>query len=118
VAHHEPRRADAPVLPHPQHRRRWHRHRIDLTTRSRRVPERHGGYKWLDASNNSQVVYGNAYISSGSYAASAIGWNGFDEERNIPAAHAQGDPAASFVLSSMSRRGHAYSMSAISAYWL
>lgn len=76
------------------------------------------GYKWRDGAGVEQAVYGNAYISSGDLATSAIGVNSFYEERTIPATQAQADAAALTALKALSRRGTQYDLTAISAYWL
>jgi hypothetical protein len=75
-------------------------------------------YSWKDASNVDHVIYGHAYLSAGPFALSAIGYNSYFEERNIPATQAQADAAASATLQALAKRGRSFSIDAVSAYWI
>lgn len=75
-------------------------------------------YAWKDASNIDRVTYGHAYLSSGPFALSAIGWNSYFEERSIPATQAQADSAATATLQALAKRGRSFAIDAISAYWI
>lgn len=76
-------------------------------------------YMWKDSGGVDRVVFGNAVVSSGAYAATAVGYNVFYEERKYPiASSALANAAASNVLKSIVGRGHQMSITAHAAYWL
>ena len=76
------------------------------------------GYKWRDANNVDQVVWGHALIANGPLAWNVIGYNSYFEERNYPATQAQANAAATSSLRALAKRGVGYQMDAVSAYWL
>lgn len=76
-------------------------------------------YRWKDSGGVDRVVYGNAVVSAGTYAASNVGYNVFAEERRYPiASTALANAAASNALKSLVGRGHQMSLKAHAAYWL
>lgn len=76
-------------------------------------------YSWRDSGGVDKVIYGNAVVSAGTYAASSIGDNFYFEERKYPIASAAlANQAAANKLKSLTSRGHQMALSAHAAYWL
>lgn len=75
-------------------------------------------YSWTDSGNVARTVYGHAYIKTGPFAVSAIGYNSHYQTRDKPATQGQADNAAAAVLTALARRGRSFVLESISAYWL
>jgi hypothetical protein len=75
-------------------------------------------YKWEDGAGNDQILYGEAYVSSGTYSTSTIGWNTYVEEREGPVTQAQATAAAQTVLKYKVTRGHGIRITSAAAYWV
>lgn len=75
-------------------------------------------YAWRDSGGVDRVMWGHAYVNTGPFAVSAIGYNSHYEERDKPATQAQANTAAAGTLTALSRRGRSFVLEAISAYWL
>lgn len=75
-------------------------------------------YQWRDSGGVDRVIYGHAFVSSGEFAVSEIGYNSELFERDVPATQTQANDAAAAALKSLSRRGRSFVLTAVSAYWL
>lgn len=75
-------------------------------------------YAWKDSGGVDRVLYGHAYVSTGDFALTSIGYNTYYEERDKPATQAQADAAATAVLKALARRGRSFTLHAVSSYWL
>lgn len=76
-------------------------------------------YMWKDGAGADHVIFGNAVVSSGTYATASVGYNTFYAERKYPIASSTlANAAASNALKSLVGRGHQMSLKAHAAYWL
>lgn len=76
-------------------------------------------YAWKDSAGVDKIIYGNAVVSTGSYASSQVGYNVFYEERDYPIANATlANNAAAATLRVLVGRGHQMLITAHAAYWL
>jgi hypothetical protein len=76
-------------------------------------------YLWKTPAGVDMVNFGNAVVSTGPYAPSAIGYNVLYLEREYPIANTgKANQAASNVLRPLIGRGHQVELGAHAAYWL
>lgn len=76
-------------------------------------------YSWKDSNDVDKAIYGNAVVKTGPYAASAIGYNVFFEEREFAIASvALANAAAASTLQVLASRGQQALITAHAAYWI
>lgn len=76
-------------------------------------------YAWRDSGGVDRIVYGNAVVNSGPYAASTVGYNVHEETREYAIANTTlANNAAAATLRVLVGRGHQMVLSAHAAYWL
>ncbi|MFE5839132.1 hypothetical protein [Arthrobacter sp. NPDC056493] len=76
-------------------------------------------YRWKDSGGVDHVIYGNATVSAGPFATTAVGAKTFSEERQFPiASTALANQTASNLLKILAGRGNQMTLEAHAAYWL